>query len=538
MLNAPYPIVTVDMSYIDALVKAIAADDASVALARRYFNGDQDVYMTARVKEFLDLHSGVKPFSLNICRTVVLAVKDELSVSGFNTSEEMAKDGIKPQAKWAWDTWTANHMDAIQAEVHESALADRETFIITDYDYEKNRPRFTHNYRYTSIEDQGGDGQGCWMIYENNDVNQPAKCAVKEWVQTTYDKDGTATSNTRRNIYYPDHIEKWFNDSGTWKHYAPDEAELQKDENGNPIPEPWPIPWIAKDGKPLGIPVIHFRNVGMTPEHWDAIPIQDAANKTFVDVLASDDLTAFQMLIALGWFPTTDGEKPKADGSNLLPVGPGQFVGTRDPQGKVQVITGSDPSAMVNALKDFVLLAAQVTGTPTSRFTTTKLIASQETLKEQNTQLKKKAADRRVIYGDAWEACMEMARRLQNTFGVGLPELDETITFFTVWLNNQTSEELLEKKKFGIPEEILWAEAGYSTEQIALMKKTPEYAAKIAKWEQDALPPEQKMQNNVDENGNPIPPPEGKKPPEQLAAAIKARTEQRSDSTGEKPKGT
>lgn len=466
------PVTTVSMSYVDAFLKSLDDDDKIVALARKYHNGKQETYMTPRVEEFLKIHGDEKLFCLNVCRTITLAVKDELSVSGFNTTEAADVQGMKLQAKWAWDLWTRNHMDAVQSEVHESALSDRETFIIADWDPTRQSPRFVHNYRYTSLEDDDTGGQGCWMVYENDDVNQPAICAVKQWVQTTFDSTGSPLAVTRRTIYYPDHIEKWTNAGGTWGHYA----------NPDLPPEPWPIPWKAKDGKPLGIPVIHFRNVGMMPEAWDAIPIQDAINKTLVDILASNDLTAFQMLAAIGWYPTTDGNPPKDDGSNLLKVGPGQFVGTKDPNGKLQVVKGNDPTPLVNTLKDLVLLAAQVTSTPTSRFTTTKLIASQETLKEQNIQLKKKAQDRRTLFGDAWEACIELARRISNTFGTE-PELDETVVFSTIWLNNQTLDDLKAKKDLGIPEETLWSEAGYTTEQIARMIATPEYQATIAGWQ-------------------------------------------------------
>ena len=286
-LGATVPVTTVNMSYIDALIDAVKKDDAIVVLARQYHAGEQTVYMTTRVKEFFDLHPNVKKPCLNICRTITLAVKDELSVSGFNTSEVSDASGVKAQATWAWDLWTRNHMDAVQAEVHESALSERETFVIVDFDYDNLRPRLIHNYRFTDLE-AGGDGQGCWMLYQNDDVNQPPRCAVKQWIQTNYDETGQATSATRRTIYYPDHIEKWVSEGSTWSHYI----EPPPSDPAIP-PEEWPIPWVGADDKPAGIPVIHFRNVNLTPEAWDAISIQDAVNKTLIDILESNDLTAF-----------------------------------------------------------------------------------------------------------------------------------------------------------------------------------------------------------------------------------------------------
>jgi hypothetical protein len=511
------------MSYIEALINSVKEDNAIVALARNYHNGNQTTYMTSRVKEFLDIHDENRKFCINICRTITLAVKDELSVSGFNTTEKAKADGTKAQATWAWDLWTKNHMDAVQAEVHESALSERETFIIVEWDYSNLRPTFTHNYRFTDLENDG-DGQGCWMIYKNDDVNQDPICAVKQWTQTDYDETGQPTLRIRRTVYYPDHVEKWIY-SSTWEHYIEPPDPLKPEVP----PEPWPIPWTRRDGKPRGIPVIHFRNVGMMPEAWDAIPLQDAANKTLVDILASNDLSAFQMIVAIGWYPTTDGEPPKADGSNLLKVGPGQFIGTRDPTGKIDAIKGQDPTPLMSSLQDIIVAAAQITGTPTARFTTTKLIAAAETLKMQDIQLKKKAKDRRILFGDAWESCLVMARKVANDFGTEVA-LDETIDFDTIWADDETLEDLQAKKSLGVPVETIWSEAGYSQEQISLMKKTDEYRlaimGKIWPWISSTpeateiltemlqalgynvtlSTPEPEPPQEVDANGDPIPP--------------------------------
>jgi len=538
------------MSYVQALVDAVKADNAIVALARAYHNGEQDTYMTDRVREFLDVHKN-KKFCVNICRTITLAVKDELSVSGFNTTEKADKEGSKTQAAWAWNLWTKNQMDNVQSEVHESALSERETFIMLEWDYDKERIKFTHNYRFTDLDsDPAGDGQGVWMIYENDDVNQKPICAVKEWSMSTYDQEGQLTLRRRRNIYYPNEIQKWVYDT-QWEHYT-EPIDLESEAP----PEPWPIPWVGKDNKPLGIPVIHFRNVGLMPEAWDAIPLQDAANKTLIDILASNDLTAFKMLVAMGWYPTTDGQPPKDDGSNLLKVGPGQFIGSANPNAKVDVIEGSDPGPLMGSLQDIIVAAAQITSTPTARFTTTKLIAAAETLKMQDMQLKKKAKDRRVLFGNSWEQCLVVARRMTNFFG-SEPELDEEIDFSTIWADNETLEDLQQKKDIGVPQETIWSEAGYSQEQIALMKKSDEYQlqimGKIWPWisktpeSVDILnllltelgftvqvtkpEPEPEPEPKVDEQGNPI-------NVDPLNLKKDLPTGKTPEISGEKPKGT
>ena len=455
----------VDMAYFDALLLDILDDQKNIQLARRYHDGDQDVYLNARVQEFLGMHANNK-FRMNVCRTVVSAVVDELDVVGFDTGEVADQDGRKRQAEWAWSVWTENHMDTIQDDVHQGALRDREAFVIVEWDNEKKRPAFTFNKRFVDTA-AGGDGEGCWMIYENDDPNQRPLAAVKQWTEVYYDVNGFKRARTRRNIYYPERIEKWVND-GQWRHY--EEAGRE-----------WPIKWKSLDGRPIGIPVIHFKNKDMRPEAWDAIPLQDAVNKLLVDVLASSDMSAFRLLVAIGWYPTTDGSAPKPDGSNLLRLAPGQIIGTTKSKSEagLEKIGGEDVTHLVNTLKDVILFAAQITDTPASRFITTRQVAGNETLKGQEKPLKKKAADRRGLFGGPWAECMEMARRLANLYDG--QDMDENVEFVTLWQTSEDLSELEQKMKFGIPLENLWAEIGYTPQQIAAMKKSQEYKLRMEK---------------------------------------------------------
>lgn len=473
----------VDMAILEGMLNDMLEDHKMIVLARRYHLGDQDVHLDSRMQEFLDLHSGSNPFRLNICKTVVNALSDELTVVGFDTNEAADAQGIKKQAKWATDVAAQNRMDALQGDVHLAAFRDRETFVIVDWDENNNRPRFTHNSRFTDVA-ADGNGQGCWMVYENDDPNQPARCAVKQWTEIHYDKSWQPEFITRRNVYYADRIEKWLYDGG-WRHYIDADVQVEVDEDGA-TPEAWPVPWVDNDGKPLGIPVIHFKNKGLMPEAWDAIPMQDAVNKSLVDVLATSDMSAFSLLAALGFYPTTDGQAPKADGSNLLSIKPGSWIGTTKSKNDADVkkIEGTDVTPAINALKDLIVLTAQITDTPVSRFVVSGQVAGEGTLKEQEQPLKKKASDRRVIIGNGWEDCMVMARKLENLYGDG--GLDETVNFSTLWAHRETLDELKQKKELGVPEETIWREMGYSEAQIAEMKKTDEYKLKIAKMLWDA----------------------------------------------------
>lgn len=452
----------IELSYMEALFKDYLDEQEAIVLARNYHMGEQTVYLTDRMKEFLNLNADI-PFRLNVCRVIVDTLKDELSVIGFDTNEQA---DAKKQAEWALELWQSNRMDGVQSEVHEFALRDRETFVIVEWDDEKQRPNMVHNQVFTDL-DADGDGLGCWMKYANDDPNQAAEFAVKQWTETV-SEDGRQVTRTRRTFYFPDRIEKWVYAPGGWTHYE----EEGKD---------WPIAWVDAQGNPLGIPVIHFKNANMMPEAWDAIPMQDAINKTLVDMLGTVDLAGFPMLKVFGFFPTTDGKALAADGSNQLKLSPMALLGSQKmpSEASLDKIPGEDPTPIMNTLKDLLVLTAMITSTPTSRFIITAQVAGEGSQKESRDALKKKARNRRIKFGDAWEDAMTMARKLANRYSAA--GMDESVRFSTLWETSVDLNELKTKREaLQIPLEQLWQEAGYSPSRIAAMKETDEYQAKLA----------------------------------------------------------
>jgi hypothetical protein len=159
-----------------------------------------------------------------------------------------------------------------------------------------------------------------------------------------------------------------------------------------------------------------------------------------------------------------------------MKMGPAQFNGTMKNQteASLQEIEGADMSPLVETLTQLILLTAQITDTPVSRFITTAAIASADTLKAQESQLKRKAIDRRDLFSTPWTDGMSMARKLSNFYDN--TAMDEKVQFIAMWEHSDSLDELQQKHEvLGIPREQLWIEAGYTAEQIAAMKATPEY---------------------------------------------------------------
>jgi hypothetical protein len=467
------PIITVDpveMSYLDAVWNSVIEEMQNIQLARDYFNGKHDTsFMSDRVKEFLNLHSSVS-FRLNVCQGVVQALANELELIGLDTSETQDANGNKLQAEWAAELFKANDIASLQTDVHEAALADRETYIIVEYDTNKGYAVFTHNPRLVTVE-AGGDGMGAVIVYQNDDIHQDPEYAVKEWIDTEYDSAGNPRTTKRRTVYYADRIERFVYDYG-WKHFE----EKIVNEDGVETLKPWPEPWVKSDGTPIGISVAHFPNKSLTAEHWEAIPPQDAINKTLVDVLAANDLTAFKSFFGFGFYPTKDNKVPKSDGSNLMKIGPAQFNGTTKlpSEASLQEIEGADNTPLMESLKDLVMFVAQITDTPVTRFITSAQIASSETIMAQKQALRDKAKNRRARFGGRWVQCFEIARILENIYGE--LTLDETVTFTPLWRSDKTLEEIADKvSKLKITQKQAWKEAGYTTAEIEEMAKDPEY---------------------------------------------------------------
>lgn len=442
----------------------------NVMLARHYYEGEHETFLTDRLREFLNAKADHE-FNLNVVRQVVDVVAERLIVLEMGTAEDNPADGSRtPLRQWADGVWTAADLDVLQADVHEGTGRDGEFFILVDWDVTTSTPRLTPHQRFADPQ-VGGDGFGCKAHYPNDDTRQPMAYASKRWIETL--DNGKARS--RMNLYYPDRVEKYEWSGGAWVPYR------DADDTG------WPVPWVRADGSPRGIPVVHFRNTfDVRPEAWDAIPLQRAINKALIDLMATGDMTAFRIFTAFGFQPTSDGMPLKADGSNAARLGPAQIIGTHKSPSEAafNAIDGADVTPIIGMLESLIGWLAVVTSTPKSRLTFGRQVAAEGTLQEMNEGLFAKCRKRQLFMDRAWVRCFEVARILANDFaGAGL---DEALAFVAVWEAIQSRDtyvrqsEWKAKKELGIPMPQIWSEMGYTSEQIAAMETSEEYQAYLA----------------------------------------------------------
>jgi hypothetical protein len=465
---------------------------------RNYYDGIQDLRPTPRQKAWLDQHGQAFGLSFNHCSTVVDALVERLKVQTFKYSGN--NDALE---KRLWQYWQQNRMDAIQSEIHRAAVRDGEAFLMIEWNQKENRPEWIFHPRYAEIYQKGGslDAYGVWMEYPFDDYLQPAIRAIKQW-QDVEERNGTTFQVTRRTIYYPEKIERWIRRSTNWEPYK------VKDEE-------WPLPWLDKDSKPLGIPVIHFKQPQLASELQDIVIVQDALNKVWLDILAASDSEAFRTILTRGFFLTSDGKEPNADASNVLPMSPGGVYGTAKAANMtaVDVIDPSDLGGLLDLEVRLVFKIASISSTPLSRFQSSKQVASDETLKEQDAPLLAKIAERHTLFGNAWEDVCIQSLKQENTFGEAgsLPkELESNSQHLTtVWASPEVRIGLSElqiaqaKRDLGIPLEQVLKDLGYTTQQITEIMNNPETKARMENMISLSKPPMNPRGNNANNQSAP-----------------------------------
>lgn len=527
-----------------------------ILLVRRYHDGKQDVHLDIRLQQWLYSDSGGhKPnFTLNLVRKVTEALVEKLRFDGVDVAKieldreafvkqlEAARIKPKPpallspapvsangappavaptapaepeepeplseelieqkwQLAWAGHWMTEANLGMAIDDAFEMAVRDGEAFLFVFPNDDKKRkmfPRVIAQPRYTDPTISSGDGEnlisgdgyGCMAYYPHGDTRLKPEFISKRW--TEYPEIGLLRQ--RENLYFPDRIEFWYRDMG-----AVEWEEFQDPENGGKTS----IPWTYAEG-PIGIPIIHIKKSDMRPSALDAIRVSDAVMKVVVDLLAAADLTAFQIIVTRGWFPTKDGNPPDEDGTNLLEISPGRIIGTggKASETGTDVIKSGDLTPLLELLRTLIIYLAVICNLPTSRYNTTGNIASEETLKEQDEPILSAVRRLQKPFGDAMEEVYTIGRRLANIYGS--MDFDEDLTFRALWGKSETrstmdllQELAIKREKLHLPLRQLWIESGYTEAQVEGFMKEPEIKAFLERLEQsigDA------MRTNLEEN--------------------------------------
>lgn len=314
----------------------------AIAKYRAYAEGDHALVLSDKQKRMLKhilSRDGQDEFSDNVCGQIIFEARGRLKFSGWDCEN-------KDVSQWLRDRYIDCNLMDFQIDAHNSTLIDGDHCLAVNFDPGPKKIKI--------YQEPWWDGRsGIFISYDA--LRQPL-FAVKDWFD--------AIRNIwRRIIWFPDHLER----------YAARDRNFGDAQMINlpsdPYQEGQPVPWLDKDGSPLGIPYIHLANgfkpkgpYGLSELYGGVIGIQNQINATHWDMTGGGQMTAYQMY-------TATGVRFKDDkGRNIQPeVGPGNFLHSPSDKARFGHLPAGDLSQLINQLHEKRSTAATVTATPPFR---------------------------------------------------------------------------------------------------------------------------------------------------------------------------
>ncbi len=398
--------------------KAANPEAAMLADFRNYARGHQKGTLTAAQQRILRGVVG-RRFCDNVCKMILQAVTARVQLARFEVSDKTVED-------WLRDFWTLMSLPVLANQTHWAALRDGNHAVALSWDKEANRVRL--------VRERWWDGKnGIFIAYDDED--RPTY-AVKEWKNTE--------GRVRRVVWYPDHIERYIQDGAGWKGY-----QLDPEAEGS-----WKADWKDKEGKPLGLPVVHFRNIympndssaddadalyGVSELDGGVLGLQDEINDVHRDITSAARYTGYQMMYGTG--VTLD--KDANDKPIPLKVEPGAVFTSENPNASYGTLPAGDLSQLEGALNIKLRAISRITSTPLHEITGGDW-PSGEALLQADQPLIKKAEAIISIFGPAWSSIAHKATMLANTFG-GL-ELDTEAMITSIFMSPDRRDPLTQGK--------------------------------------------------------------------------------------------
>jgi hypothetical protein len=456
--------------HMEGLIAGQKDQAAKVRSLRDYYDGIHPSMLTNRQEEIIGalLEGNEFPgWAYNISKSVVDVYCKRLNCTGLEVEGTDDKDDASPEAQvgaamWGW--WSKSRMDSQQARVHRRALRDGKTYVMTDYDPEKMRPRFTLHH-----VDAGEQDPGIILHRDPSDENR-ILYATRHFVTFNPLEPGE-TGIKRKTVYLPDQIRKYvLGKAGQWEQYA------------DPGDVSWPLPWTDRNGKPIGIPVIEFAPSGGSVL-TQIIPLQNALNKACLDLIGAADAAGFPMLgieydsSRLGARLTNiDADDADNEGDDEMRVSAQRMIEVDD--GSIVRIAPGDLSQLV-AFANWILQAVSgMANMPIYylRPVGGSEVPSGESLKQLESALVAFIEELQLIFGQAWEDVFAVAYRVNQAFGPSLPELDEPSIRMTWQDANVRNDQVIattaeSHQRLGVPQATLWQMLGYTPEQIDEFKR-------------------------------------------------------------------
>lgn len=423
----------------------------AIKKAADYYDGCHNLAFAG--EKFLDAFGGqFRAFADNWCAVVTDAVEERLQIAGFRVNNEpKADDG-------AHKIWQTNDMD-MQAQLGHTDGLHQGAFYVTCWPSgDETPPELTVDSCMGTI------------VRRHPKFRNRVTAALRTWS----DDDGYEHAElfgVGDRVYMLRSKAKQRGDSAseriTWVIEDLIDEARDLDASGSKV-------------NPFGklVPVVEFLN---RPRLWrsqragfaahseitSVIPLQNAVNKLFADMLVASEFGAFPQRYLTGYTPAED-PVTKATVDPEFRSGPGKTWWVEDSEAKFGAFQTADLGQFVTTIEMVVQHIASISSTPPHYLRASADRLSGESLKSAETGLVKKVRRKAQHYGASWEQVMRLAGiAAQNS------ALAQATAMETIWTDPETRTEsehvdaLQKKKALNVPDPQLWEEAGYSPQQIA-----------------------------------------------------------------------
>lgn len=419
-----------------------------------YYEGNQRLaFATDKFKEaFGNLF---KEFAENVCPAVVDSLVDRLKVVGFRSSaaalssSEVASivPGVPPRKKVtttdpkgqdAWDIWKRNRMDLRSKDVHRESVMMGDSYVIVWPDAQMESAIFPQLANEVSVQyDPNSQGvllRGC-----------------KRWFDEVEAK-------WHLNVYLPDGIYKF----------------ISRQTTTNPPEGPNGYQTLDEVYNPYGIvPIFHFpRGTEMRPgrsDLADVIPIQDALNKSVMDMLIAMEFASFKQRYIIGMEVEVDEETGQPADATQKNYGVDRMMAIPNEDAKVGQFDATDLGQFLRVQEKFWASTARVSGTPLHYFFITQGdFPSGEAQKAAEARFSTRIEDSQTGYGNVWEDVIKFAMQIDGVWEDNL-ELETLWSDATPRSDSELADTAVKKKAIGFSRSYLLAEFGLSDEEIDRM---------------------------------------------------------------------
>lgn len=413
------------------LARVLTEQHRRVTRFQRYYDGVHPLSFASR--NWREHYGGIfQDFSINYTGLVPDAIAERLQVDGFRIGDEPEADEA------ANEIWQRNGMDSVSDTGHVEALVN---------------------------------GMGAVLVWPDAEDESLATMTLEHASEVVVALD---PNNRRRRLaalkiyrdpWGLDQYQLWMPDVFARFVKGPDETIARP--LGEPARNPFgvvPIAPLVPQPRSIGWPISEVERI---------IPLQDAINKLFADVIVISEALALPLRYILGWIEETEADSPTESqivkaAKSAQELLRGSLLTIDDPDAKIGQLPGAELSGHVAMLRELVQSVATLSRIPFHYIVMNGgQVPSGEAIQSAEAGLISIVKRRQRQLGIGWEEALQLAFLIEGrTLATRLE---------AVWANPGTRSEAVlvdaaVKKGSApilVPQRQLYEDLGYSPQQIA-----------------------------------------------------------------------